>query len=131
MLITDPIADMIIRIKNAVLASQESVTIPYSKMKEAIANVLRENNYIDSFEVIEKKVQGDIKINLLYRGKLSVINGVKRLSTPGRRLYTKSNNIPKALSGYGITIVSTSKGLMTDKDAKKSNLGGELICQIW
>lgn len=128
---TDPIADMIIRIKNATLVSHETVSIPHSKIKENIARLLLENNYIDGYEVVEKKPQSDIVVKLKYKNKLSAITDVKRASKPGRRLYSDAKSIPQTLGGYGITIVTTSKGLMTQKEARKQNLGGELLCQIW
>lgn len=128
---TDPIADMIIRIKNAILASHKSVVIPHSKVKKNIADILLQNEYIESFEVTDKKPQADIVITLKYVNKLSAITNVKRLSKPGRRLYSPAGKIPQTLGGYGITIVTTSKGLMTQKEARKQNIGGELLCQIW
>ena len=105
--------------------------MPHSKMKEAIAKILMDNNYIESFEVVEKKPQSDILIKLGYVGNLSKITDIKRVSKPGRRLYSTVDQIPATLNGYGITIVSTSKGLMTDKQARQKNVGGELLCQIW
>ena len=128
---TDPIADMIIRIKNAILASKKSVVIPHSKIKKNIADILLKNEYIESYEVTDEKPQPNIIVKLKYVKKLSVITDVKRLSKPGRRLYSPADKIPQTLGGYGITIVTTSKGLMTQKEARKQNLGGELLCQIW
>lgn len=128
---TDPIADMIIRIKNAILASKKSVVIPHSKIKKNIADILLENKYIESYEVTDEKPQPNIVVQLKYVGKTSVITDVKRLSKPGRRLYAPADKIPQTLGGYGITIVTTSKGLMIQKEARKQNLGGELLCQIW
>jgi small subunit ribosomal protein S8 len=131
MLITDPIGDMIIRIKNAFLAGHDTVMIPHSKVNESIAKILTENNYVNGFKVIEKKPQSDLKVTLRYVDNLAAITEVKRLSRPGRRLYSKVKDIPIALNRYGITIVSTSKGIMTDKDARKQHVSGELLCQIW
>jgi small subunit ribosomal protein S8 len=128
---TDPIADMIIRIKNAFLAKKKEVIIPHSQVKESMAKILKNNNYISDFKVEEKKPQSDILVTLKYMGEDSVITGVKRLSKPGRRSYFAADKIPQALNGYGITIVSTNKGLMIDKDARKQNLGGEALCSIW
>lgn len=128
---TDPIADMITRLKNSVMAGHREVVMPHSKMRKAIADILLENKYIDSVEVIEKKPQADLKIKLRYVDKTSAITDVKRLSKPGRRFYSPSAKIPSTLSGYGITIISTSKGLMIDKHARQQNVGGELLCQIW
>lgn len=131
MLITDPISDMFIRIKNALLSEKEEVAIPYSKMKEAIIFKLKENNYILDFEIVEEKPQNKIMVKLKYVDGIPSISGLKRISSPGRRLYSSSKNIPRTLNNYGMTLVSTSKGILTDKEARKINVGGELIFQIW
>ncbi len=128
---TDPIADIIIRIKNAHMAHHQSLEVPYSKMKRAIADILVEEGYITSVTIREAKPFNYLVIELKYIGKLPAINNVKRLSKPGRRLYSPVNKIPKTLGGYGVTILSTSKGVMTDNKARKANLGGELLCQVW
>ncbi|MBT4123908.1 MAG: 30S ribosomal protein S8 [Candidatus Pacebacteria bacterium] len=128
---TDPIADMLARIKNAFLAKHKEVVMPHSKVKESIAKILVDSKYIKSFEVVEKKPQSDLVLSLIYKGRLSMISGVQRISKPGRRLYSTADKVPSSLNGYGITIVSTSKGLLTDKEARQQNVGGELICQIW
>jgi small subunit ribosomal protein S8 len=128
---TDPISDMLIRIKNAFLVHHTEVEIPYSKIKAALAQILVDNNYIESFEVKKQVPRDVIVVKLKYVGKTPAITEVKRLSKPGRRLYTNSKQIPRALGGYGITVVSTSKGIMVDTEARKQNVGGELICQIW
>jgi small subunit ribosomal protein S8 len=128
---TDPIADMIIRIKNALLARHSQVIIPNSKIKHSIAQILEREGYITGMELTEEKPQGNLVITLKYTGKTPVITDVKRLSTPGRRVYAPADQIPKALGGYGITIISTSKGVITDKQARQQNVGGELLCQIW
>lgn len=128
---TDPISDMLARIKNALLAQHKEVVIPHSKVKEAIAKILADNKYIESFSVVDKKPQADLVLVLSYKGKLPVITEIKRISKPGRRLYTTVDKVPAALNGYGITIVSTSKGLLTDKEARQHNVGGELLCQVW
>lgn len=128
---TDPIADIIIRIKNAHMAKHEKVVVPYSKMKKAIAEILLREGYVSAVEVEEGKPYNNLVVTLKYVGKLPAINDVKRLSKPGRRLYAPANKLPKALGGYGITIITTSKGVMTDAEARKANLGGELLCQIW
>lgn len=128
---TDPISDMLARIKNALLAQHKEVVMPHSKVKEAIAKILATYNYIESFSVVEKKPQSDLAIKLSYKGKIPMITDVKRISKPGRRLYSTVDKVPSSLNGYGITIVSTSKGLLTDKEARKQNVGGELLCQIW
>lgn len=128
---TDPIADMITRIKNALLAQKSEVVIPYSKMKKSVAEILQQEGYIEAVKINETGVFPELVVTLKYRGKLPVVNDVKRLSKPGRRLYAPAKKIPRALGGYGITIISTSKGLMTDKQARKENIGGELLCQVW
>jgi len=127
----DPIADMLIRIKNAHMAGHKEVVMPHSKMKQAIAQVLEENKYVERVEVIEKAPQNEIKLVLRYVGSLPAITEVKRISKPGRRLYASVNEIPEALGGYGITIVSTNKGVVTGQVARQNNVGGEILCQIW
>lgn len=127
----DPIADMIIRIKNALLSRHDSVVVPHSKLKAEIAKILVENKYVESAEVVAKTPQSDIVLKLKYIGKLPAISDVKRISKPGRRMYAPAGQLPKALGGYGITIISTSKGIMVDKEARKQNVGGEILCQIW
>lgn len=131
MLITDPIGDMLTRIKNAQMAKKKQLAIPHSKLKEAIANKLLDNNYIKSVEIEEKTPQSDIIIKLRYVDHLPAITGLKRISKPGRRLYSKTNRIPATLGGYGMTLVSTSKGILTGKEARQESVGGELLCQIW
>jgi len=128
---TDPIADMITRIKNAVMAEHEELILPHSKMKEAIAKILKEFNYIKDYQVVEKKPQSDIKITLNYINGVSAISGVKRVSKPGRRVHLPVDQIPRTLNGYGLTIISSNKGVIDDKTARKQNLGGEVLCQIW
>lgn len=128
---TDPIADMIIRIKNALAARHQEVEIPYSKMKKAIATILESEGYVAGFEVKSDAVEQQLIVKLKYSGRVPAITDVRRLSKPGRRLYATAKQIPRALGGYGITIVSTSAGIMTDKQARQKNAGGELLCQIW
>jgi small subunit ribosomal protein S8 len=128
---TDPIADMIIRVKNAFMANKNEVSIPHSKLKEAIAKILEAEGYVESFEVEPSVPQKTINVKLKYVGKIPAITEVRRMSKPGRRVYTTVKDIPKALGGYGVTIVSTSKGVITDSQARKMNVGGELLCQIW
>lgn len=128
---TDPIADMITRIKNALMAQKREVEIPHSRMKESIAKLLLENKYIESYKVSDTKPQPQILITLKYLGKTAAISDVRRISKPGRRIYATVKQIPRALGGYGITIVSTSKGVMIDTEARKQNVGGEVLCQIW
>lgn len=128
---TDPVADMLTRIKNAYLARRGTVLIPHSKVKEAIAQVLLDNRYIGSFKVEPNGPQPSLIVELVYTGKTPALTDVKRVSSPGRRLYMPVDRIPKALGGYGVTIVSTSQGVMSDRDAKKKNIGGEILCQVW
>lgn len=128
---TDPIADMIARIKNAVLARHATVSIPHSKIKAAIAQILKENEYIESFEVTDAKPQPEIIVTLKYVSKMPAITDIKRTSKPGRRLYSAAGQIPRVLNGYGMSILSTSKGVMSNAQARKQNVGGEVICQVW
>ena len=132
MVINDPIADMLTRIRNALVARHDAVTIPASNMKKAIAKILLEEGYIKSFDFIDDGLQGQIKIVLKYaQGKESVIKGLKRISKPGLRVYAKNDEIPKVLGGLGIAIISTSKGVMTDKAARLAGIGGEVLAYIW
>ncbi|MBU0578566.1 30S ribosomal protein S8 [Patescibacteria group bacterium] len=131
MMTTDSIADMIIRIKNALAAGHSEVVIPHSKLKAAIAEILVRENYVSKTESLEMKPQNQIKLKLRYEGSLPAISGVKRASKPGRRLYVSVNKIPVTLDGYGITLLSTNQGILTDKEARLKNVGGEIICQIW
>ena len=130
--INDPIADMLTRIRNGLIARHDSVTVPSSNMKKAIAKILLDEGYIKSVDYVDDGVQGQIKIALKYvQGKESVIKGLKRISKPGLRVYARNNEIPKVLGGLGIAIVSTSKGVMTDKEARNAGIGGEVLAYIW
>ena len=133
MQMSDVIADMLTRIRNAGTARHESVDIPASNMKKAIAKILLEEGYIKAYDVIDDGLQGQIKVTLKYvNGKSTpVIAGLKRISKPGLRVYAKNDEIPKVLGGLGIAIISTSKGLMTDKEARKNAIGGEVLAYIW
>lgn len=132
MVTTDPIADMLTRIRNANTAKHKTVDIPASKMKLAIANILFKEGYIKAFEEIAGENQSTIRVTLKYdeKGK-RVIDGIKRISKPGLRIYTSKEDLPKVLNGLGIAIVSTSKGIMTDKEARSAGLGGEIIAYVW
>ena len=133
MVTTDPIADMLTRIRNANNAKHKSVDIPSSNMKLAIANILLNEGYIKSFEEIkENEAQGTIRVTLKYgeKGK-KVIDGLKRISKPGLRVYASKDELPQVLNGLGIAIISTSKGVMTDKEAREAGLGGEVLAYIW
>lgn len=131
--ITDPIADMLTRIRNASNAKHDSVNVPASNMKKAIAQILLDEGYIKNFQVEEDAMQGMIKIALKYNnpGKEKVITGLRRVSKPGLRVYAGANELPRVLNGLGVAIVSTSKGIMTDKAARAANVGGEVLAFIW
>ncbi|MBS4786106.1 MAG: 30S ribosomal protein S8 [Clostridiales bacterium] len=130
--ITDSIADMLTRIRNAGAAKHDTVDVPASKMKKAIAQILLDEGYIKSFQLIEDGKQGIIRIVLKYgENKTSVISGLRRVSKPGLRIYTNCEDMPKVMKGLGIAIVSTSKGVMTDKQARKENVGGEVLAFVW
>lgn len=131
MTLTDPIADFLTRIRNAIKARKVVVEVPASKMKIEIARILLQQKYIDSYEVIEDKKQGILRIRLKYIEGKSAITGLKRISKPGLRIYKGAQSIERVLNGLGIAIVSTSKGLKTDKQARAENIGGEIICNIW
>ena len=130
--ITDPIADMLTRIRNANTSKHKTVDIPASNMKKAIAEILFEEGYIKSFEVIENENQGIIRITINYDEKGSrVIAGLKRISKPGLRVYAANDELPKVLNGLGIALISTSKGIMTDKKAREQGIGGEVLAYVW
>ncbi|MBR3281352.1 MAG: 30S ribosomal protein S8 [Clostridia bacterium] len=129
--ITDPIADMLTRIRNANAQRHETVDVPASKLKKSIAEILLEEGYIKSFEEIEDNSQGIIRITLKYVNKQKVISGLKRISKPGLRVYAKQDELPKVLGGLGIALISTSKGIMTDKKAREEGIGGEVLAYIW
>ena len=132
MVINDPIADMLTRIRNAQVARHDTVTMPASNMKKSIAKLMQNEGFIKSYEVIEDGLQGEIKITLKYLDKKQpVIVGLKRISKPGLRVYASCEDLPKVLGGLGVAIISTSKGVMTDRMARKENLGGEVLCYIW
>lgn len=132
MQITDTIADMLTRIRNANSAKHETVDIPASNMKKAIAQILVDEGYVKSFQVIEDGKQGIIRITLKYgENKSQVITGLRRVSKPGLRIYSSCEDMPKVMRGLGIAIVSTSKGVMTDKAARKLNVGGEVLAFVW
>ena len=132
MQITDVIADMLTRIRNANSAKHESVDIPASGVKKAIADILAEEGYINGYQIIEDGKQGIIRVSLKYgAGKKRVIQGLRRLSKPGLRIYTSCEDMPRVMNGLGIAIISTSKGIMTDKKARKQNIGGEVLAFVW
>ena len=130
---TDPIADMLTRIRNALTAKHDTVVVPASKVKVAIADILTREGYVKGYEVVEKEVQNDIVITLKYspvKGQ-KVVTALKRVSKPGLRVYASVDDIPKVLNGMGIAILSTSKGILTDKEAKAQNVGGEVLAYVW
>ena len=132
MQITDPIADMLTRIRNAGSARHETVDIPDSKMKKAIAEILLEEGYIKSFQLIDDGTQGIIRVTLKYLpGKEKAIQGLRRVSKPGLRVYAGADELPQVLRGLGIAIISTSKGIMTDKKARAQHVGGEVLAFVW
>lgn len=131
-MMTDPIADMLTRIRNAVNAKHKVVEVPTSNIKKSIAQILLDEGFIDGFNVTDDGKQGIITIDLKYGpNEEKVISGIKRISKPGLRVYARANEVPKVLGGLGIAIVSTSKGLVTDKVARKEGIGGEVICYVW
>lgn len=132
MVMTDPIADMLTRIRNASNAKHQTVDIPGSNMKTSLAEILLEEGFIKGFDVIEDDKQGILRVQLKYgKDKEKLIAGIKRISKPGLRVYVKSDEIPRVLGGLGIAILSTSKGIVTDKIARKESIGGEVICYVW
>ncbi len=132
MTMTDPIADMLTRIRNANTVGHESVEIPASKMKKAIAEILKEEGYIEGYDVVEDGKQGMIKVTMKYgANKEKVISGIKKISKPGLKVYAKAGEVPKVLGGLGIAIISTSRGVISDKEARKLGIGGEVICYVW
>jgi small subunit ribosomal protein S8 len=132
MSMSDPLADMLTRIRNAGKAKLNSVDIPGSKMKAALANVMKEEGFIRNFKFIKDNKQGIIRVYLKYdKNDAHVIYGIERISKPSRRVYSKNKDVKTVLNGIGISVLSTSKGIMTDKQARQENVGGEMICKIW
>lgn len=131
MQITDPIADMLTRVRNANSAKHASVDVPASKMKKAIAEILLDEGYIKNFQIVNDGAQGVIRITLKYNGNDKVISGLRRVSKPGLRVYAGADELPQVLKGLGIAIISTSKGIMTDKKAREAHVGGEVLAFIW
>lgn len=131
MVTTDPIADMLTRIRNANQQKHETVSIPYSNLKNDLANILKNEGFVTDFVVNEEGNHKNIVITLKYKGNERVITGLKRVSKPGLRQYAKANEIPKVLNGLGIVVLSTSQGLVTDKEARAKNIGGEVLAYIW
>lgn len=132
MTMTDPIGDMLTRIRNAVMAQHDRVDIPNSRQKVAIAQILKDEGYIQDFQVLKEGPQGTLRIFLKYGpNKERIISGLKRISKPGLRIYVNKHEIPRVLGGLGVAIISTSKGIMPDRQARKEGVGGEVICYVW
>ena len=135
MSMSDPMADMLTRMRNAMMRQHQTVSIPHSKVKESVAQVLKEEGYIEDFQVLPEKPQAVIQIKLKYVGgrreRRSVITGLERVSRPGRRIYVGKKEIPWVLSGMGIAVLTTSKGIMTGQKARQQGLGGEVLCKVW
>jgi small subunit ribosomal protein S8 len=132
MAMSDPLADMLTRVRNACMVKFDNVDIPLSKVKVNVAKILKEEGYINDYHIQEGGVQGVLRIDLKYsQGKDRVITGIRRISKPGRRIYVNADNIPKVMSGLGVGIISTSRGVMTDRQARKMRVGGELLCEVW
>jgi len=130
--VTDPVADMLTRIRNACMASHDMVDVPYSKLKKELATVLKEEGYINSFEELENEDKHkNLRIKLKYVNNQQVIAGLKRISKPGLRIYVGHKDLPRVLGGFGIAVVSTSKGIMTDRQARYQGVGGEVLCYVW
>lgn len=131
MLVTDTIADMLTRIRNGGMARKTVVDIPASNKLEAVAKVLLDEGYIAAYERVQDDVQGTIKVTLRYRDGKHIILGLRRISTPGLRIYAGAQELPKVLGGLGIAVISTSQGVMTDREARQKNVGGEVLCYVW
>lgn len=132
MTMTDPIADMLARIRNAATATHEDVLIPASKIKENIARILVEEGYVDEYEVVSDGSHSNIRIQLRYSGERDpAISGLRRISKPGRRVYKGATDLPRVLGGLGVAIISTSHGVMTDKEARRARVGGEVLAYVW
>ncbi len=129
--VTDPIADLLTRIRNAVKANKRRLDVPYSNIKKDILTILKEQNFITDFAVSENNGIKSIRVQLKYTNGVSAVSGLKRISTPGLRQYVGAEELPRVLNGYGIAIISTSKGIFTDKKARAEAVGGEVLCHIW
>jgi len=132
MAMSDPLADMLTRVRNACMVKFDVVDIPLSKVKVNVAKILKDEGYINDYHIQEGGVQGVLRIDLKYsQDQDKVITGIRRVSKPGRRIYVNADNIPKVMSGLGVGIISTSKGVMSDRQARKMRVGGELLCEVW
>ncbi len=132
MCMTDPLADMLTRIRNAGMVKFETVEMPFSKVKTGVAAILKKEGFINDFQILDTDTQGVLRIEMKYdQNNERIITNLKRVSKPGRRIYVKHDQIPKVMSGLGIAIISTSKGIFTDKEARAMKIGGELLCEVW
>ena len=132
MSMSDPLADMITRIRNAVMVNFRTVEMPLSTLKVGVAKVLKDEGYIEDYQILKETVQGTMRINLKYGANgEKVVTGLRRVSKPGKRIYVKSDKIPKVMSGLGIAVLSTSKGIITDRQARQLGVGGEVLCNVW
>ena len=131
MAVTDPIADFLTRVRNASKAGKPRVDIPASNMKKSLAEILKNQNFIKDYSIIEDNKQNVIRVELKYTNGSPAISGLKRISKPGLRIYKNNNDLPRVLNGLGVAVVSTPKGLLTDKDARTQSVGGEIVCYIW
>ncbi len=131
-MLTDPIADMLTRIRNAAMVKAEKVDVPASRLKLEIAKILKEEGFIRAYKILKDKKQGILRITLKYTNEnMPIISGIKRISKPGRRVYTGSDEIPSVLGGVGISILSTSRGVLGDKSCRREKVGGEVLCYVW
>jgi small subunit ribosomal protein S8 len=130
-MLTDPIADMLTRIRNAVRIKAEKVDIPISKMKLEIAKILKEEGFIRAYKILKDRKQGILRVIPKYTENESVITGIKRISKPGRRVYIGGDKIPKVMGGLGVAILTTSRGILSDRSCRRDNIGGEIICNVW
>ena len=129
---SDPLADMLTRIRNGVMANFDSIEMPLSKLKVGVAKVLKQEGYITDYQVLDESVQGTLKIDLKYGpNNEKIITGIRRISKPGLRQYKKTDRIPKVMSGLGVAILTTSRGIITDREARRQNVGGEVLCEVW
>ncbi len=132
MSMSDPLADMITRIRNAVMVNFRTVEVPLSTLKVGVAKVLKDEGFIEDYQILKETVQGTMRINLKYGANgEKVVTGLRRVSKPGKRIYVKSDKIPKVMSGLGIAVLSTSKGIITDRQARQLGVGGEVLCNVW
>lgn len=131
MSMSDPVSDMLTRIRNAGMAGHAECEMPLSKLKASIAAILKKEGYISDFQVVKDNVQGVLRIDLKYDGREPVIAGLRRVSKPGCRVYVKSDNIPTVMSGLGLGVISTSRGVVSDREARKQGIGGEYLCEVW